>query len=198
MTDDTRRVADYPNWFDTDDVRPNFEKFLWEFRGMKNLKFLQLGAYKGDASVWMLDNILTEPSSMLVDVDTWAGSNEEVHKHIDFDQVWDYYQQRTAEYPNLTVLRSTTIHALKNMPLCHFDFIYIDADHTAVGVLLDAELSWESLKTGGIMAFDDFLWRERMDRNDLHPQPGILTFLDRHAGEFELLGQNWQLWLRKV
>lgn len=198
MTDDTRRVTEFPNWFDTDNVRPNFEKFLWEFRGMSNLRFLQLGVYTGDATVWMLDNILTDNTSLLMDVDTWEGSEEEAHESIDFNSVWDYYQQRTAEYPNLVTLRTTTIRALKKMPLYHFDFIYIDADHTAVGVLLDAELSWESLKTGGIMAFDDFLWRERMDRNDLHPQPGILTFLDRHAGEFELLGQNWQLWIRKV
>lgn len=195
---DNRRVAQFPNWFATDSVKPNFEQFLWEFRGMKNLRFLQLGVYTGDASVWMLENILTDPTSLLIDVDTWAGSDETAHKDINFDEVWNYYQERTAEYPNVVQIRDTTIHALKNQPLAYFDFIYIDADHTAIGVLLDAELSWESLKTGGIMAFDDFLWRERLDREDLHPQPGILSFLDRHTGEFELLVQNWQLWIRKV
>ncbi|MCZ6464828.1 MAG: class I SAM-dependent methyltransferase [Proteobacteria bacterium] len=38
------------------------------------------------------------------------------------------------------------------------DFIYIDGCHEAACVLLDAVLSWDLLKVGGTMIFDDYVW----------------------------------------
>lgn len=187
----------YPNWFAASPAQVNFTEHLSDFIGKKNLKFLQLGVFTGDASVWLMQNILTDQSSHLTDVDTWEGSDEEQHDLMDFSDVEMVYNNKTSVYKNLTKFKGTTLNYLKNAPLDYFDFIYIDADHTAVGVLLDAELSWLSLKSGGVLAFDDYMWRERTDRDDLHPQPGIHSFLDRHQGEWELILNNWQLWIRK-
>ena len=191
------RVEEYPNWFAGTDAIHNFAKFLEPYKDKPGLQFLQLGVYTGDATVWLLENILTNPTSRLIDVDTWQGSDEEIHHEMDFDAIYDFYQKRISKFNNVLDVRSTTLRFLKLQPEDRFDFIYIDADHTAVGVLLDAELSWLCLKSGGILAFDDYQWRERTDRDDLHPQPGIHSFLERHNGEFELLVKNWQLWVRK-
>jgi predicted O-methyltransferase YrrM len=187
----------YPNWFSASPAQANFTEHLGDFAGKKNLKFLQLGVFTGDASVWLMENILTDQSSHLTDVDTWEGSDEEQHDLMDFSDVEMVYNNKTSVYKNITKFKGTTLHYLKDAPLDYFDFIYIDADHTAVGVLLDAELSWLSLKSGGVLGFDDYMWRERTDRDDLHPQPGIHSFLDRHEGEWEPILKNWQLWVRK-
>ena len=39
-----------------------------------------------------------------------------------------------------------------------FDLIYVDGGHYAPNVLEDAVLSYQILRKGGIMVFDDYLW----------------------------------------
>jgi hypothetical protein len=60
----------YPNWFESTDAKPNFERNLLPLAD-KEIKCLQIGAYTGDATKWMVENILKQPHSFLVDVDTW-------------------------------------------------------------------------------------------------------------------------------
>ena len=187
----------FPNWF-ARSAEFNFIDHLISYADKPNLRYLQLGAYTGDATCWLLDHILTDPSSTLTDVDTWRGSDEQEHEALNFDAVLDYYLSRVARYPNLTTIRGTTVDYLRTAPAEHFDFIYIDADHTTIGVVLDAELSWPALKRGGILAFDDLTWRETWEREDLHPAPAIEMFKHRHRGEFEVLAENTQLWIRKT
>ena len=190
----------YPNWF-KQTAQANFEHFLRPMSGQPHLRFLQLGAYTGDASVWLMENILTGPLSKLTDIDTWQGSDEEQHKSMDFDDVHKTYRKRLKRYiDRVLAIKSDTMTALVHD--LHFsgneyDFIYIDADHTTVGVLLDAELSWDLLKYGGIMAFDDYTWNHESGDPRLAPKVGIDLFLHRHQGDYETLVVNTQVWLRK-
>lgn len=187
---------EFPNWFEVTNAKPNFEKYLSRLKGMPDMQFLQLGAYTGDASVWLLENVLTDNSSHLTDVDTWAGSDEEAHKVIDFDEVEKYYDSRTKQYNNLTKFKGLTVEWLKGAPFDYYDFIYVDADHTAVGTLIDAELSWMVLKPGGILAFDDYEWTSGKGL-DYEPKPGINIFLARHAKELDIILHDTQVWVFK-
>ena len=187
---------EFPNWFASTPAKENFETMLAPDKGHTELNFLQLGAYTGDATIWLLENILTEESSHLTDVDTWMGSNETEHDKIDFTQVEAAYNYRVRGYKNLTKFKGKTIEWLKAAPFDYYDFIYIDADHTAIGTLLDAELSWLSLKPGGVMAFDDYEWSDGKG-DAFRPMPGINSFLDRHANELWIIHKGWQLWVSK-
>ena len=188
----------FPNWFDAY-AKPNFEKYLIPLAGQDNLKFLQLGVYTGDASVWMLENVLIDEGSILIDVDTWEGSDEEVHKSIAFSEVYELYKKRMEPYPNVRSARNNTYNfLLSNKERSNlFDFIYIDADHTTVSALMDAELSWPLLKSGGLLAFDDYQWGQHLPVFKT-PKLGIDLFLERHLGEYEILEQGLQVWLRKL
>ena len=188
----------FPDWFSAY-AKPNFEKYLIPLAGQQNLQFLQLGAYTGDASVWLCRKVLTGKDSRLVDVDTWQGSDEEVHKSLDFNEVHKAYKEKIKELP-VTPIAMTTMRYLliTNSVLKQvYRFIYVDADHTAAGVLLDGELSWPLLKKGGILAFDDYQWGAHLPVSK-SPKLGIDLFLERHAGEYELLEQGLQVWLRKL
>lgn len=188
---------EYPNWFNHT-AKANFEKFLILQGKQSGMECLQLGVYTGDASLWMLQNL---GDIHLTDVDTWQGSDEEVHKHMDFDDVYKTYIDKIKDY-DVTISRcTTTAHLLAqygcDRPLGEWwDFIYIDADHTAVGVLMDAELSWPLLKSGGIMAFDDYTWGKDLPP-ELAPALGIDLFLARHEGEYKTLVVNAQVWIQK-
>jgi predicted O-methyltransferase YrrM len=190
-------VTDYPNWFEKS-AQYNFQEFLTPLAGKGGLKFLQLGVFTGDASVWMLENILTGDYSELTDVDTWKGSDEPDHEPMDFDDVFQTYLAKVKDYDKVEVIRISTLHFFTaGDMLPGYEFIYIDADHTTVGVLIDAELSWPWLMSGGIMAFDDYTWGHESGDPRLAPQVGIDLFLHRHQGEYELLAKNTQVWIRR-
>lgn len=189
----------YPNWFAVT-AQHNFEKHLLPLAGQEGLHFLQLGVYTGDATEWLCKNILTGKNSWLHDVDTWEGSDEEAHESIDFNEVIKIYRKRLNNNAPVVPFAETTTSYLLDTARARFytyDFIYIDADHTTVGVLLDAELSWPQLKSGGIMAFDDYNWGNALPLH-LRPKPGIDLFLLRHEGEYELLEKNEQVWIKKL
>jgi predicted O-methyltransferase YrrM len=189
--------VEYPNWFEQT-AQYNFDVLLQRFAGQDNLAFLQLGAYTGDASVWLCENVLTGKECVLVDIDTWQGSKELAHEEMDFNDVFETYKIKTAQYKQIGFFRSTTTYFLQNIPQSPtYDFIYVDADHTTVGVLLDAELSWPLLKSGGVMAFDDYTWSHHTGDPRLEPKVGIDLFLHRHTGEYELLAVNDQVWIEK-
>jgi predicted O-methyltransferase YrrM len=188
----------YPNWFAVT-AQGNFEQFLTPLAGKDDLKFLQLGVFTGDASVWLAENILTGKGCWLIDVDTWEGSDEPDHEPMDFDDVFNTYQSKLEPYKDrVQAYRSTTtwhLSSVRREP--DYDFIYVDADHTTVGVILDAELAWPQLKSGGIMAFDDYTWGHESGDPRLAPQVGIDLFLHRHLGNYELLTKGGQVWIRK-
>ena len=191
-------VDKYPNWFAVT-AQDNFEKHLLPLAGKNDLRLLQLGAYTGDASVWLAENILTGSNCWLIDVDTWEGSKEELHESMDFEEVFTIYKNKTAPYSDkIQAFRTTTVWHLSSVRRDpSYNFIYVDADHTTVGVILDAELAWPQLKSGGIMAFDDYEWGSNLPLH-LRPKPGIDLFMLRHEGEFELLTKNQQVWIRKL
>lgn len=190
-------MTDYPNWFELT-AQYNFEAFLTPLAGKDDLKFLQLGVFTGDASVWLAKNILTGKGCWLIDVDTWKGSDELDHKSMDFDDVYEVYKTKTKIYKTIKHFKSTTtwfLSSVRKDP--DYDFIYVDADHTTVGVILDAELAWPQLKSGGIMGFDDYTWGHASGDPRLAPQVGIDLFLHRHQGDYELLAKNAQVWIKK-
>jgi predicted O-methyltransferase YrrM len=63
----------------------------------------------------------------------------------------------------------------------YFDLIYIDGSHQAPDVLTDAVMSFQLLKVGGVMIFDDYLWS--MDKPGFQdvlkmPKPAIDAFIN--------------------
>jgi hypothetical protein len=191
----------YPNWF-KQIAQHNFEEFLTPLAGKEWLRFLQLGCFTGDASVWLCNNVLTGEHSYLDDVDTWRGApNEPIQTEMDFEDVFRTYRDKTEGMPIVVNRKTTTEYLLDQdnavMRPSFFDFIYVDAHHTSASAFLDSELSWPLLKSDGILAIDDYEW-QHPDGVDIHaPKIGIHMFLDRHKGEYTELGRNQQLWIRK-
>jgi hypothetical protein len=188
----------YPNWF-KQIAQYNFEHFLLPEAGKPGLRYLQLGCFTGDASVWLCKNVLTGNKSILYDVDTWAGAdNEPVQEAMDFDDVFQTYLNKTTGMP-IEYRRMTTtdyLHLARGRGW-DTDFIYVDAHHTSASAFLDCELSWPLLKSGGILAIDDYEW-VHPDGVEIHaPKLGIHMFLDRHEGEYTELVRNSQVWIQK-
>ena len=72
--------------------------------------------------------------------------------------------------------------------------IYIDGDHRASAVYLDAIKSFDLCSSGGIIVFDDYLWGEGAEA----PRIGIDKFLDEFDGQYEIISKDIQLAIKKV
>jgi predicted O-methyltransferase YrrM len=159
------------------------------------LNCLQIGAYTGDATEWLMRNVLTNPNSHLTDVDTWEGSDELIHKSLDWGSVEDIYDQRATEYKNLTKVKCTSDEFFK-MNVETFDFIYVDGDHTALGVLKDGMSAVLALRPNGILAFDDYTWRS--GKGPIYdPKQSIDAIRNAYALEFHTIEVGAQVWLKK-
>ena len=192
-------MTTYPNWFQNDGAK-NFENILMPALGEKSQsRMLQIGAYTGDASVWLYENILQKTNSVLVDVDTWMGSDEVVHKEMNWQTVESLYDTKTKEArKNLNVVKfKTTSDWFFKNNLEFYDFIYIDGDHSSYGVIKDAVNAYECLKPGGIIAFDDYQWVGAHDPAD-RPGMAINAFLQIYRKKITTLVNGYQLWVQKA
>jgi len=191
-------MTEYPNWFKMV-AQGNFEKHLSPLKGEK-LRFLQLGAYTGDASVWMLENVLTHPDSRLYDIDTWEGSDEEVHHEMDWNDVELTYDAKINNNPDFVgkVFKekmTTKEFFIQNKN--DFDFIYVDADHTAQGTLFDGLFAMDNLPVGSILAFDDYGWNENAPLH-LRPKPAIEAIVNCFRDKWDVLELGYQVWLKRI
>ena len=186
------------NWF-AGDVEKNFSNVLLpEFSG-RPTKFLQIGAYTGDASVWLFDNIISTSNSTLIDVDTWEGSNEPSHHQMNWETVEALYDIKTKvarENRKIIKYKGTSDSFFANNRE-KYDFIYIDGDHTSYGVIKDAVSAYECLNVGGIIAFDDYEWSAGLGVLN-EPKLAIDAFWNIYQGRIELILRGYQCWVRKV
>lgn len=176
----------FPNWFK--DVSPYFERKC----PTVPLRALQIGTYTGDATQWLLDN---REVISIDDVDTWEGSDEVKHESLDFSSVEQYYDSRFVGNDKV-IKNKMTSDSFFNTNNKTFNFIYIDGDHTALQTALDGLNAFKVLEQGGVMAFDDYGWREG-GKAFLEPKRGIDAFLRICEGEIKLLEDGYQIWVVK-
>lgn len=187
----------YPNWF-AQTAESNFSKHL-SFLKDKEIHCLQIGAYTGDATEWLFANILTNQNSTLTDVDTWLGSDEAVHKSMDWSDVEEVYDSRTKQFiedGRLIKVKNTSDNFFTTNTKV-FDFIYVDGDHTAMATLKDGLNSYKVLKPSGIIAFDDYTWSAGTGDSMDDPKPAIDAFVLFHKRNTTPIEVGQQFWLRK-
>lgn len=187
---------DYPNWFQSNGAEENFKYFLEGMKGAP-INALQIGAYTGDASAWLFQKILYNPKALLVDVDTWQGSNEDQHKDIDFSEVECIYDAKLVRhFDQLDKCKMTSEEFFEKNDKT-FDFIYIDGSHTALDVFNDGISAFECLNHGGVIAFDDYTW-DGGKGDFLNPRDGIDGFFITHQDELVILHCGTQAWFQKI
>ncbi len=194
-------VAD---WF-TSNI-PIWEKLLKDYKGKPNLNFLEIGSFEGKSATWLLENILTAPSSRITCVDPFY---ETVHlvPEITVDKkevtlnTWEAFLKNTAPFQDqIDVHRGLSHEILRQLPLNAYDFIYIDGSHDSLNVLEDSVLAFRLLKPGGILIWDDYEWTIfNISHTSLrHPKPAINAFLQMYDEKVECIHKAYQVAIRKL
>lgn len=176
-----------PNWFATQ--AHYFERNVPQVP----LRILQIGAYTGDATQWLLDNRQVD---FINDIDTWEGSDENAHYVIDFSDVEKVWDLRFRDNPKVHKFKMTSDAFLAKGYGVTYNFIYIDGDHTAVQTALDGLNAWRYLESGGVIAFDDYGWIDNPSEF-LRPKRGIDAFLSICEGEYRVMEIGYQVWVQK-
>jgi len=177
---------------------PIWTHYLNSFKDRPNLRFLEIGSFQGRSTVWLLENILTNDSSIITCIDIFEGSIEHIlHFQNDIKNLFDIFSHNISKFKNkVNIIKNKSQDALKKINE-QYDFIYVDGDHKASSVIEDAILSFSLLKKGGIMIFDDYLWFQMKKFID-NPKVAIDAFLEIYADKIIILYKNHQVIIEKL
>lgn len=176
-----------------------WQKYLKDLKD-KPIQVLEIGCFEGRATLWLFNNIVKNPKAYVTVIDTFEGSIEHVDKaKVDFLPVEERFRKNLKKYnKNLVILKGESFDHLRQMNnKNHFDIIYIDGSHQAVNVIQDAVLSFELLKKGGFVIFDDYEWNAYEDPT-LNPKLAIDSFLSIYKGKYELIHKEYQVIIKKI
>jgi len=169
-------------------------------------RILEVGSYEGRSTCFLIEK-LNRPLEIYC-IDTWQGGAE--HKNIDMTLVKKHFDENTKEAIenakheiNLQVFTGRSDDVLSKMQAeyqQYFDFIYIDGSHTASDVLCDAVLAFRLLRSGGVMCFDDYLWKDAVVSDPLNcPKIAIDAFTLIYARQLEIMAlPPTQLFIEKI
>lgn len=176
----------------------------------QQLQILEIGAFEGASTTWILDNLMNHPDSTLTVIDTFEGGMEHrspsssalASKNYALNSLESRFKANIALCPNankLLLLKSTSYDALLNLSQTRitFDLIYVDGSHTAIDVLTDAVLSWHLLRVGGRLVFDDWMWRGYLEEC-YNPRIAIKGFLRCVKPKVEITETEYQMWITRV
>lgn len=185
------------DWFSAD--IPNLSRFLAPFKG-KPIKMIEIGSFEGRSTVWFLENTLIHPKASITCIDTFAGSPE--HQNIkinlqNLEKIFDYNVKTSGYSSKVFKIKGVSQEVLRKLPLYSYEIIYIDGSHKACDVLEDAVLSFRLLKKHGVMVFDDYIWPVKLPEIK-KPKKGIDAFLNIYQGQYQILHQKEQLFIKKL
>ncbi len=136
--------------------REAWPDLLGGFAGKPRLRFLEIGCFEGQTTLWLLDNILLHKDSSITVVDMFGGVFDGITEPdypTRFKTNVAAHNAKVIEKPGRS---SDVLPTLRGT----FDFVYIDGSHDEQDVWSDATLAWPLLRAKGIVVFDDYQGRE--------------------------------------
>jgi len=191
------RDGQYSNtWFDGSIKL--WVKLLSPLKAMEQpLRVLEIGSWEGRSTVFLLGFL---PTAMVTAVDTWEGGVEH-QQRPELATLEQRFDNNVAAFRDRLVKRkgfsSVILAELAQEETECFDFIFIDGSHFADDVMIDAVQAWRLLRSGGILVFDDYLWRIERYGWTKNPAQAINLFLRLIRGDYVLLHVGHQLAIRK-
>lgn len=196
------------NWFGST-ARPIWDALIPQLNAAR---ILEIGSYEGASACYLIASCAAKMPIELHCIDTWAGGEEHKKAGVDMADVEKRFLHNTkiarsrVAHPVELIMhkgRSNICLAriLSQGRLNYFDLIYIDGSHYAPDVLSDAVLSFPLLKIGGMMIFDDYLWRGQFSQDaPLHgPKPAIDAFMNVYFHKMQVTrSPNTQVIARKI
>lgn len=165
---------------------------------LKPNKALEVGSFEGRSAVFLIEHC-AQYGFELTCIDPWAPLDTHA---LDMGEVEARFDRNVAlaQSNHSCVVRRTRSNAIPAMARLlseggpnQFDFVYIDGSHEAPDVLADAVFGFKLLRVGGIMIFDDYLWRrEAAGKQDLvnMPKLAIDAFININIRKLNIIAES--------
>jgi predicted O-methyltransferase YrrM len=177
----------------------NWQSWLGPLAGKPGVSFLEIGSYEGRSAIWLLGNVLTHETASIDCLDPfvpvavpWLSPGQ----NADYESRFDHNIRAAGCQHKVRKLKACSQEALRQLPLNHYDAIYVDGSHAAPDVLEDAVLAFRLLKSGGLLIFDDYEWNAFPDPW-LVPRMSIDFFLHIYQQQYDLLHKGYQVAIKK-
>ena len=138
------------------------------------LHVLEIGSFEGKSTIWFLDKILQHQKSTITCVDPWldySQNQDSLNSYEKKNNEWKMIERGIKQnflqniiesgYSDKVLIRQGFSDKILPSLITEqkiYDIIFIDGNHTAPYVLMDAIMSWTLLRKGGIIIFDDYTW----------------------------------------
>lgn len=155
------------------------ERFLRE-HGLARSVGAELGVFRGQTTFHLLETL---PELAVVAIDTWCNQLYEVkdgsmqpRQFADVEADFDRRRGRFAD--RLAKIKDDSVTALRKFPAGHFDWVFIDGDHSFEGAARDIRESLRVVKPTGWILGHDYDW------------PGVRKALDTILPDARWLGED--------
>jgi predicted O-methyltransferase YrrM len=173
---------------------------LKKFKNKNNVKFLEIGSFEGCSSNYFVNNFLNGENSNLTCIDPWIKYSEStVTKMGEWDNLINentyntFIDNVSGNMDKIIIKRGFSKDILSTLQQ-EYDFIYVDGDHSEQAVWIDSIFSFNVLKVGGIMVFDDYTWNHR----GISPKNAIDRFLQQYSNKIKLIFKHYQVGIEKI
>lgn len=209
------------NWFEGQ--IPNWQRWLAPFMGKPDLKALEIGSFEGRSAVWMLENVLTAPGSTIDCIDLFEPAEKFGDYHARFRANTAPWRERITEYPGRSYEQLKRLSGpydivyidgwhsafgaladgVMTWPMLKVggvmifdDYLWIPHKYGKIPKPSKLRRAWIKLRGGN--------WRREAAEAAIAkvpgecPKPGVDGLLRTLEGHYELLGDDYQLALRKT
>jgi predicted O-methyltransferase YrrM len=165
----------------------------------EKINVLEIGTYAGVSLINIINAI---PNSHGIGVDMWSSYNENnLLENMDALGVEKSFYKNVSTFglsDRITGIKSDSTDALTRFfkDGIIFDFIYVDGSHLLLDCYSDLVLSWIILEKGGVLAIDDYLYKNESMLDS--PFEAINHFLKRYEGKYTILYKGYRVFLQKL
>lgn len=179
------------------------------FKDLKMRSVLEIGSSEGSSACHFIQWLQENGGGELHCVDVWKPYRieKEIQLRYQMQQVErfiemfeEHFDQNTSKMLESCPDVSLQKHKMLSIEYLAskvgseelYDFIYIDGSHHAHDVLLDAQLSFPLLKKGGVMVFDDYLWKPNLE-GDIpvnSPKMAIDMFTSLYEADINIINRR--------
>lgn len=155
-------------------------------------EMLEIGAFEGRTTSFA---VRLFPNARITCVDPWAEYNE----MAELARAEESFHRNVAEFGDRVRPLKGFSHIVLPRLLEEgerFDVVFIDGSHAYADVVIDSQFGWRLLKPGGVLIWDDYLWR-RAEYGRLVPKLAIDQFLSAFRGQYAPLWAFKQVAIRK-
>jgi len=153
----------------------------------KPINYLEIGTLHGRNLIKVANSYCNHPNSKLYCIDPWFDYDGYSEYKNQQETSWKIFNENidTAKIRNkVEIHRDLSENVVPTLPNDYFDIIFIDGNHETEYVYKDGVMSFDKLKSGGYMIFDDYFY---VKSNWPETRIGVNNFIETYKDKIEII-----------